>query len=187
MGNLTTKENLSVLISKDVDRVRRLFVVIATGLLTFSAYAQSQSSLEDSLRFLHGVLTAGEPVVNGQGTLRDTDTFVSNGCFVTVTCVNENFAATGKSQGATTITDTYSLKDMDPASIRVREFGDSFPGSSDVEVDTTNFRNVVLRTGYGTRVEVSNSGVTIDSNYASRFAQALKRAIDLCGGKPPAF
>lgn len=166
---------------------RRLTVMIC-GFLVSAGFGQSSPSLSDTLKFLSGIVRQSETVGNKDGTLVDADTFESSGCVVTITDVNKSFGERGEARGSWTTEDSFSLKDMDPNSVAVKDFSDdSFPGSSSVELDTTNFRNIVKRKAFGETLMVSNSGIQMDSKSAPRFAEALKYAIFLCGGRASAF
>jgi hypothetical protein len=163
-------------------------MVLISGLLVSTAFGQSSPSLPRTLEFLSAIVRQSETVGNKEGTLVDADIFESSGCAVTITDVNKTFGERGEARGSLTITDSFSLKDMDPSSVAVKDFSDdSFPGSSSVELDTTNFRNLVTRKAFGETLMVSNSGIQMDSKSAPRFAKALKHAILLCSGGASAF
>jgi hypothetical protein len=168
--------------------VKRGLTVLICGFLASTGLGQSGPSLTDTLKFLSGIVRQSETVGNKEGTLVDADTFKSSGCAVTITDVNTSFGEKGEARGSLTIEDSFSLKDMDPNSVAIRDFSDDlFPGSSSVELDTTNFRNTVTRKAFGETLMVSNPGIQMDSKSAPRFAEALKYAILLCGGRASAF
>jgi hypothetical protein len=168
--------------------VKRCLTVLIWGLFVSAGFGQSNPSLTDTLKFLSGIVRQSETVGNKEGTLVDADAFESSGCAATITDVNKSFGERGEARGSWTITDSFSLKDMDPNSVAVKDFSDdSFPGSSSVQLDTTNFRNIVTRKALGETLMVSNSGIQMDSKSAPRFAEALKYAILLCGGKSSSF
>jgi hypothetical protein len=168
--------------------VKRRITVLICGFLASAGFGQSSPSLSDTLKFLSGIVRQSETVGNKEGTLVDADTFESSGCVVTITDVNKQFGEKGEARGSLTIQDSFSLKDVDPNSVAVKDFSDdSFQGSSSVELDTPNFRNAVTRKAFGETLMVSNSGIQMDSKSAPRFAEALKHAILLCGGKASAF
>jgi hypothetical protein len=168
--------------------VKRGLTVLICGFLVSTALGQSGPSLTVTLNFLRGIVRQSETVGNKEGTLVDADAFESSGCAVTITDVNKSFGEKGEARGSSTIQDSFSLKDIDPNSVAVKDFSDdSFPGSSSVQFDTTNFRNTVTRKGLGETLMVSNSGIQMDSKSAPRFAEALKYAILLCGGRASAF
>jgi hypothetical protein len=69
-----------------------------------------------------------------------------------------------------------------------------------VTIKTTDNRNSVVSYTYlnengaptkhsemGHSVGFSNLGVAVEPEYAPRFTEALRRAVELCGGKPSAF
>jgi hypothetical protein len=164
------------------------FLILICGFLVSAAFGQSSPSLSGTLEFLSGIVRQSETVGNKDGTLVDADTFEGSGCVVTITDVNKQFGERGEARGSLTIQDIFSLEDMDPNSVAVKDFSDdSFPGSSSVELDTTNFKNRVTRKAFGETLMVSNSGIQMDSKSARRFADALKHAILLCGGRASAF
>jgi hypothetical protein len=149
---------------------------------------ERSSSLHDALEFMAGSLKASGTLENRDRDMRFTELFASSGCTVTVTDRNIFLDPAGKRSEPSDISDRYSLADIDPGSIQLLDFSDTFPGSTSVHLDTTNYRDTVVRTaGSSIKMSVANPGFILRSEYAPRFVQALKRAIQLCGGRPSAF
>jgi hypothetical protein len=170
--------------------IMRFFVLIGfgSGLVIRPIFAQEVgASLSDTIAFISGCMKAGGILTNRERTLRHTQLFSSKGCYATVTDLNQTINTQGGLDGPLKIIDQYSLGDIDPASIKVVDYSEEFPNSTSIELDTTDFRDVVARTSGSVKMNVANPGFIIDSDYAPRFVKALKHAIELCGGRRSAF
>lgn len=177
---------------RTMNAYHRWFELIPIFLLAASvapSVAQERSSsLHAALEFMAGSLKASGTLETPDRDIRFTELFASSGCTVTVTDRNLFINPTGERSEPSDISDKYSLADIDPESIQLFDFSDTFPGSTSVHLDTTNYRDAVVRTtGFSTKMNVANPGFILRSEYAPRFVQALKRAIQICGGRPSAF
>jgi hypothetical protein len=173
-------------------RYRRLFdlfpiCLLAASLAPLVAQGRS-SSLHEALEFMAGSLKASGTLETPDRSMRFTELFASSGCTVTVTDRNLFMNPAGELGEPSDISDKYSLAEIDPESIHLFDSSDTYPGSTSVHLDTTNYRDTVVRTaGVSIKMNVANPGFILRSEYVPRFVQALKRAIQLCGGRPSAF
>jgi hypothetical protein len=167
-----------------------------TRILLLSLVAASCRPLfpQERSETLHNALAVMAENLKASGTLetRDhsmkfTEQFESSGCTVTVTYRDVFVDPNGKPGKPSRTSDKYSLADIDPASIHLLDFSDTFPGSTSVHLGTIDLRNAVVRTtDFSTRVNVANPGFILSSEYAPGFVEALRRAVQICGGKSSA-
>lgn len=123
-------------------------------------------SLEDTIQFMAGSIKAGGALTTRDRKLRFTELFVNRGCAVTVTDRDQDLNSAGVLGEPWDVTDTYSLADIDPTSIRVLDYSDMFPRSTSIELDTTNYRDAVFSTsGSAIKMNVANPGFIISSDY----------------------
>lgn len=92
------------------------------------------------------------------------------------------------------IRESFSLADIDPADIQVEKLGEGqfkklFAGQSSVRFHTRNYAKKIINTSNSRSEGVAMSDYSFFTNdwFAPRFAKALKRAVQLCGGKPSSF
>jgi hypothetical protein len=174
-----------------MNRVSLFILVLMIALASCKSGRQQQRDesapdLQETLQWLEGATEAesakGAPPYEHYG-------FRSEGeCKATIT---EERLIDGKTKEFPPI--TLSLKDIDPTDIQVEDMGKGslgkgFEGQSGVNFHTRNYQKTIQVQNPdfpGSRV----ADVTLLTNswFAPKFAKALKRAVELCGGKSSSF
>jgi hypothetical protein len=150
------------------------------GMLVSPVFGQASGpSLADTLEWLHrsSLAESLEPI---NGTHID---FESSGCSVEVTEYREQAGA------GFWIKNRFSLADIDRMSVTI-DHDSTFKDFVGVYIYTTNDRDKILHTSNSLPADglmVNEYYFFTPSEYAPRFAKALKHAVQLCGGKPSAF
>lgn len=100
------------------------------------------------------------------------------------------------------ITESFSLADIDPADIQVEDVGEgefSVKGEFSVRFHTTNYRKTIIDSSRGPfwpggpplkqpdRAKTSDYSFFTNFWFAPRFAKAFRHAVELCGGRPSSF
>lgn len=166
-----------------------------TGLLTVfsfllpsSVISQSRhepATLSDTLEWLRGA----SDKESGDGNTHITfESVGAQGCAVIIT---ETRVKAGPQFW---IRESFSLGDIDPADIQVEKLGTGqfkklMEGQSSVRFHTTNYREKIVHTSNSSSEGIPTSDYILLTNdwFAPRFAKALKRAAELCGGKPSSY
>lgn len=169
-------------------RIVVLLAVCAVQCISASAIAQSDSeapTLKETLTWLSGATD----VESGDGNNHHTFESVNmTGCSVIITETRLNAGTNFW------IKEAFSLSDIDPKDIYVEDLGkgqfkETFEGLSSVTFHTTNYVKKIFHTSYNDSEAVRSAEYIFFTNvgFAPRFAKALERAAELCGGKPSSF
>lgn len=157
-------------------------VLIALGLalLPQAATAQtnpSQPTLRETLDWLNGAS------VEESGDGDEHIEFDGEGCHAVIT----EYRA--KARRGFYIRTSFSLSDLDPNGIVVTDIEDVAPGKSGVQFHTRNYVRKILSSDadHPDDYAMSYYAFNTTSEFAPRFARALKRAAELCGAKPSSY
>ena len=82
--------------------------------------------------------------------------------------------------------ETFNLRDIDPASIRMSSNG-TLGHVADVQFATRNNAEALFYTGNINDKGARSEFMIDDAEYAVRFAAAFKHAVGLCGGQPSKY
>ncbi len=161
------------------------FLMLFVSLSAVGQTGSKSPTLAETLEWLTGASDKESSDGNTHITFESSG---GNGCAVTVT---ETRARAGPDFW---IRISFSLADIDPADIQVEnlakgQFKKLLEGQSAVRFHTTNYREKIIHTSNSFSKEIPTSDYTVNTNdwFAPRFAKALKRAAELCGGKPSTF
>jgi hypothetical protein len=157
----------------------------------------------------HGLM---EFYLSGKLAKRETETFSYDGCQMTLHRVQDPNSA-AYSEMASSDVDSFNLGNIDPASIKmIRQASTAYGLSCDLvpdlpcdtaEIDLETYDqaplieesdHTIFPKLQGKDHESEFKGKTFvtlflvdDVNYATRFVEALRHAVELCGGKPSPF
>jgi hypothetical protein len=158
-----------------------MFLALLLASTSTSALSQSapkQPTLSETLTWLSG---ASEDE-SGDGKNHHTFEIVgsSSSCSVVIT---EYRAQAGEGFW---IKEAFSLSDIDPKDIYLEDLAD---GEAGVTFHTVNYSKKIMHTSNSISKPIPTSYYLYctNSDFAPRFAKALKHASELCGGKPSSF
>lgn len=138
---------------------------------------QTQPTLRETLDWLNGA----SELESGDGD--EHIEFDGEGCHAVITEYRV------RTRRGFYIRTAFNLADLDPNAIVVTVIGDVDPGKSGVQVHTRNYVKKMLASDADDPEDVAVSSYEFNttSEFAPRFAKALKRAAELCGAKPSSY
>ena len=147
-------------------------------------HSRVPTKLSETLQWL----TGASEKESGDGFYHHSFESEENSCAVTIT---ETRTRAGPGFW---IRVSFSLADIDPEDIRVEDLGkgafkQANAGQYAVLFHTTNYTEKIIETSSDSNRSFPGSDYTVFTNdwFAPKFARALRRAVELCGGKRSSF
>jgi hypothetical protein len=162
-----------------------LFVLCSLSVLGQSTPKAQAPTLSETMQWLRGATDeeSGDGINHYEFGNKDGDS-----CYVTITETRSN-ASPGF-----WLSNSFSLADIDPADIQVEKLGEgqfknSLAGKFAVAFHTRNYAKKITHNSNSSSSTIQISRYVLFTNdwFAPRFAKALKRAIQLCGGNRSSF